>query len=73
MAIVVVVLLLLASAGLFVFAAHVDALSGRIGRQPARKWRERLRRHGGRLRSTPWRGWLAAGAAQRPAASTSGK
>ncbi|AOK19349.1 MULTISPECIES: hypothetical protein [Burkholderia cepacia complex] len=41
---VVLVLIVLAIGVLFGFAAHVDALTGRIGRQPARVQFERLRR-----------------------------
>ncbi|MGZ2747167.1 hypothetical protein [Burkholderia stagnalis] len=62
MSIVLVACLLLASGALFVFAAHVDALTGRIGWQAARNWRERLRRHGGRLRAARWRARLSASA-----------
>ncbi|WGS45937.1 hypothetical protein LFL97_24940 [Burkholderia sp. JSH-S8] len=65
MSIVLVVFLVLASGALFVFAAHVDALTGRIGWHAARNWRERLRRHRGRLRAAPWRA--------RPAVSAPGK
>ncbi|KVU66380.1 hypothetical protein [Burkholderia ubonensis] len=41
---IVLVLIVLAIGVLFGFAAHVDALTGRIGRQPARVQFERLRR-----------------------------
>ncbi|KVK88975.1 hypothetical protein WJ47_35105 [Burkholderia ubonensis] len=41
---IVLVLIVLAIGVLFGFAAHVDALTGRIGRQPARAQFERLRR-----------------------------
>ncbi|KVP95293.1 hypothetical protein [Burkholderia ubonensis] len=41
---IVLILVVLAIGVLFGFAAHVDALTGRIGRQPARVQFERLRR-----------------------------
>ncbi|OJA66798.1 hypothetical protein BGV71_31475 [Burkholderia ubonensis] len=41
---IVLILIVLAIGVLFGFAAHVDALTGRIGRQPARVQFERLRR-----------------------------
>ncbi|OMG71651.1 hypothetical protein [Burkholderia ubonensis] len=41
---IVLILVVLAIVVLFGFAAHVDALTGRIGRQPARAQLERLRR-----------------------------
>ncbi|WP_010098840.1 hypothetical protein [Burkholderia ubonensis] len=41
---IVLVLVVLAIGVLFGFAAHVDALTGRIGRQPAQAQFERLRR-----------------------------
>ncbi|WP_431824897.1 hypothetical protein [Burkholderia sp. F1] len=81
---IVLILVVLAIGVLFGFAAHVDALTGRIGRQPARAQLERLRGEGAALR----RAWQAAcranaragvarlgarGAGRRPAAGASGK
>ncbi|PCE32954.1 hypothetical protein [Burkholderia ubonensis] len=48
---IVLILVVLAIAALFGFAAHVDALTGRIGPQPARAQLERLRREGAALRA----------------------
>ncbi|WP_321873983.1 hypothetical protein [Burkholderia ubonensis] len=53
---IVLILVVLAIGVLFGFAAHVDALTGRIGRQPARAQFERLRREVVSLR----RAWQAA-------------
>ncbi|KVT98679.1 hypothetical protein WK59_25860 [Burkholderia ubonensis] len=57
---VVLVLIVLAIGVLFGFAAHVDALTGRIGRQPAQAQFERLRREVVSLRAALRRAWQAA-------------
>ncbi|KVO05719.1 hypothetical protein WM34_28030 [Burkholderia ubonensis] len=56
---IVLVLIVLAIGVLFGFAAHVDALTGRIGRQPARAQFERLRREVVSLRAALRRAWQA--------------
>ncbi|KVN94744.1 hypothetical protein [Burkholderia ubonensis] len=56
---IVLVLIVLAIGVLFGFAAHVDALTGRIGRQPARVQFERLRREVVSLRAALRRAWQA--------------
>ncbi|KUZ64691.1 hypothetical protein WI38_30860 [Burkholderia ubonensis] len=57
---IVLILVVLAIGVLFGFAAHVDALTGRIGRQPARAQFERLRREAVALRAALRRAWQAA-------------
>ncbi|KWD72192.1 hypothetical protein [Burkholderia ubonensis] len=57
---IVLFLVVLAIGVLFGFAAHVDALTGRIGRQPARAQLERLRREVVSLRAALRRAWQAA-------------
>ncbi|MXN76959.1 hypothetical protein GR157_19745 [Burkholderia sp. 4701] len=62
---VALILVVLAIAALFGFAAHVDALTGRIGPQPARSQVERLRREVASARAALRRGWQAACRAMR--------
>lgn len=57
---IVLILVVLAIAALFGFAAHVDALTGRIGPQPARAQLERLRRELAPARAALRRAWQAA-------------
>lgn len=62
---IVLILVVLAIAVLFGFAAHVDALTGRIGPQPARAQLERLRREVAPARAALRRAWQSACRAMR--------
>ncbi|AOK56610.1 hypothetical protein WT15_16160 [Burkholderia stagnalis] len=62
---IVLILVVPAIAALFGFAAHVDALTGRIGPQPARAQLDRLRREVAPARAALRRAWQAACRAMR--------